>query len=182
VLGCLLPATDNLERDLEIFEKLMGMDILSLEKRLEEKNSKESRFVLAQHRSVGYNAPYREWVRESSRPEECGDKLFADIWDEVNAHLGTDAGSFPELVEQLGIMRFGHRPRMADTFCGSGQIPFEAARLGCDVYASDLNPVACLLTWGAFNIVAGRRRAVRGCRRCRRIWCARCSQRSIGWA
>ena len=62
---------------------------------------------------------------------------------------------FPELVEQLGIMRFGHRPRVADTFCGSGQIPFEAARLGCDVYASDLNPVACMLTWGAFNIVGG---------------------------
>jgi adenine-specific DNA methylase len=36
---------------------------------------------------------------------------------------------------------------MADTFCGSDQIPFEAARLGCDVYASDLNPVACMLTW-----------------------------------
>ena len=52
-------------------------------------------------------------------------------------------------------MRFGHRPRVADTFCGSGQIPFEAARLGCDVYASDLNPVACMLTWGAFNIAGG---------------------------
>jgi putative DNA methylase len=62
---------------------------------------------------------------------------------------------FPELVEQLGIMRFGHRPRVADTFCGSGQIPFEAARLGCDVSASNLNPVACLLTWRAFNIVGG---------------------------
>ena len=50
-------------------------------------------------------------------------------------------------------MRFGHRPRVADPFCGSGQIPFEAARLGCDVFASDLNPVACMLTWGAFHIV-----------------------------
>ena len=26
ILGCLLPATDDLRRDLEIFEKLMGMD------------------------------------------------------------------------------------------------------------------------------------------------------------
>ena len=52
-------------------------------------------------------------------------------------------------------MRYGHRPRVADTFCGSGQIPFEAARLGCDVYASDLNPVACMLSWGAFNIIGG---------------------------
>ena len=41
------------------------------------------------------------------------------------------------------------------SFCGSGQIPFEAARLGCDVYASDLNPVACMLAWGALHIVGG---------------------------
>src|SRR5206468_8053096 len=63
--------------------------------------------------------------------------------------------SFPQLVQQLGIMRFGRRPRVADAFCGSGQIPFEAARLGCDVFASDLNPVACMLTWGALHIVGG---------------------------
>lgn len=87
------------------------------------------------------------------RPESCGEEVHAHIWDDVNAHLGTNAHTFPELVEQIGIMRFGHRPLVADTFCGSGQIPFEAARLGCDVYASDLNPVACMLTWGAFNIV-----------------------------
>lgn len=34
-------------------------------------------------------------------------------------------------------------------------MPFEAARLGCDAYGSDLNPVAALLTWGALNIVGG---------------------------
>ena len=94
------------------------------------------------------------WTRRE-RPEEVMDTVHDHIWDAVNTHLGTSAHSFPELVEQLGIMRFGHRPRVADTFCGSGQIPFEAARLGCDVYASDLNPVACMLTWGAFNIVGG---------------------------
>ncbi len=155
VLGSLLPVTGDLSRDLEIFELLMGMDQESLEKRLEEKNSKESRFFLNQEHSVRFNAPYLDWVREGCRPEECGDSLFSHIWDEVNTHLGTHAQSFPELVEQLGIMRFGHRPRVADTFCGSGQIPFEAARLGCDVYASDLNPVACMLTWGALHIVGG---------------------------
>ena len=97
-------------------------------------------------------APYRDRVAKSRRPEEVP-KVHDHIWEEVNAHLGTDARSLPELVEQLGVMRFGHRPKVADTFCGSGQIPFEAARLGCDVYASDLNPVACMLTWGAFHIV-----------------------------
>jgi putative DNA methylase len=155
ILGCLLPATDDPARDLEILEMLMGMDMTSLEQRLEEKNDKLSRFILSEQRSVGHHAPYREWVHAACRPEECGDELFEHVWDAVNAHLRTHAQSFPELVEQLGIMRFGQRPRVADTFCGSGQIPFEAARLGCDVYASDLNPVACMLTWGAFNVVGG---------------------------
>jgi len=83
---------------------------------------------------------YQERVDIVKRPEEVMATVHDHIWDEVNAHLGTTAQSFPDLVEQLGIMRFGHRPRLADTFCGSGQIAFEAARLGCDVSASDLNP------------------------------------------
>jgi putative DNA methylase len=70
-----------------------------------------------------------------------------------NPHLGIEARSHQELVEQLGILRYGHRPRVGDSFCGGGSIPFEAARLGCDVYASDLNPIACMLTWGALNII-----------------------------
>ncbi len=153
ILGLLLPATDNSLIDLEIFELLMGMDRESLEYRLQVKNDKASRFFLAQEVSVSNNAPYVEWVKTASRPEECGDELYSHIWQRVNAHLGTTAFTFPELVEQMGIARFGHRPKIADVFCGSGQIPFEAARLGCDVYASDLNPIACMLTWGAFNIV-----------------------------
>src|SRR5207253_8014281 len=99
--------------------------------------------------------PYRKRVDAAQRPEEVMDTVHDHIWEAVNAHLGTKAQSFPELVEHLGIMRFGHRPRVADTFCGSGQIPFEAARLGCDVYAADLNPVASMLTWGALHIVGG---------------------------
>jgi adenine-specific DNA methylase len=93
----------------------------------------------------------------AKRPEEVDQEwLYAPVWPVVNrhyAHLGLDAHSFPELVEQLGALRYGHRPRLGDTFCGGGSIPFEAARLGCDVYASDLNPVACMLTWGALNII-----------------------------
>lgn len=96
---------------------------------------------------------FKSNISKAKRCEELGDAPHAHIWTEVNEHLGTDAQSFPELVEQMGIARFGHRAKVADVFSGSGQIPFEAARLGCDVYASDLNPIACLLTWGATNIV-----------------------------
>ena len=36
-------------------------------------------------------------------------------------------------------------PLVVDPFAGGGSIPLEALRLGCDVYATDLNRVACLI-------------------------------------
>src|SRR5690606_29058185 len=100
---------------------------------------------------------YEEKASKGKRPEEVDQEwLYAPVWAEVNrhyAHLGVNVNSLPELVEQLGILRYGHRPRVGDTFSGGGSIPFEAARMGCDAYASDLNPIACMLTWGAFNVI-----------------------------
>jgi len=39
----------------------------------------------------------------------------------------------------------GHPPLVCDPFSGGGAIPLEALRLGCETYASDLNPVAVLI-------------------------------------
>ncbi len=61
----------------------------------------------------------------------------------------------PELVEQLGQRTYGHTPRVGDSFCGGGSIPFEAARIGCEAFGSDLNPVAGLLTWASLNLLGG---------------------------
>ncbi len=88
------------------------------------------------------------------RPEEI-DGPSPAAWSQINAHLGTSAASLPQLVRELGERRWKHAPKVGDAFCGGGSIPFEAARLGCDAYGSDINPVAGLLTWGALNIVGG---------------------------
>jgi adenine-specific DNA methylase len=177
ILGALLPATDDHEKDLEIFELLMAMDDVAFEHRakkvspedvakfagelkeqLLDEQGRAKRLPLEQRRSlwgqVLARMPYSERLdRRSLRPEELPESAYEEIWDRVNAHLGTSARSHAELVEQMGILRFGRRPRVGDTFCGAGSIPFEAARLGCDVLASDLNPIACMLTWGAFHII-----------------------------
>jgi putative DNA methylase len=42
----------------------------------------------------------------------------------------------------------GKPPRLLDPFAGGGAIPLEALRLGCEVEASDLNPVAVLILKG----------------------------------
>jgi adenine-specific DNA methylase len=110
-------------------------------------------------RTLATYTSYEEKASLCKRPEQIDQGwLYSPVWQVVNrhyAHLGVNAHSFPELIEQFGILRYGHRPRVGDTFAGGGSIPFEAARIGCDVYASDLNPIACMLTWGALNIIGG---------------------------
>jgi putative DNA methylase len=46
----------------------------------------------------------------------------------------------------------GHPPPVLDPFCGGGSIPLEAQRLGLEAYASDLNPVAVLITKALIEI------------------------------
>ena len=212
VLGTLLPQTDDAEKDLEIFEKLMALDDEGLARRALIQNALRPADIAVR---IDLNDPWRyfthnvkpgdpraeeadswifpldyskheitiRWRRDTSendrlgllskalttfaryeekaalckRPEEVDqDWLYAPIWPAVNRHFaawGIEASTHQELIEQLGVLRYGHRPRVGDTFCGGGSIPFEAARLGCDVYASDLNPIACMLTWGALNII-----------------------------
>lgn len=47
-----------------------------------------------------------------------------------------------------GLVKAAHGeepPLVVDPFAGGGSIPLEALRVGCDAFASDLNPVACLI-------------------------------------
>lgn len=228
ILGALLPATDDPETDLEVFESLMMIDDrgfverfgrragdyaglaakygLLTERRAQDVFMVKERGGTVEDRRVTMNTflspfdeesvaavrsrirwapaylseddaqaeiaskilagvPYNEKVDMSLRPEYCEvrdiegahrpagkNRHYEHVWAKANAHLGTNASSMPELIEQLGIMRYGHRPRVGDAFSGSGQIPFEALRLGCDTYASDPNPIAALLTWTSFEL------------------------------
>ena len=50
-----------------------------------------------------------------------------------------------EDARQLIKNQYGCPPRILDPFSGGGSIPLEAARLGCETYASDYNPVAVFI-------------------------------------
>ena len=212
VLGSLLPQTDDAEKDLEIFEKLMGFDDGGLARRAfiqkalkpkdlamrvelkspwkpftykknvlrytdedvnrctfpmdtdskgitirwRKETSDDEKVAIFQQAIKTFDT-YEEKAALCKRPEELDQAwLYQPVWDSVNrhlGHLGISAHSHQELTEQLGLLRYGHKPRVGDTFAGGGSIPFEAARLGCDAIASDLNPIACMLTWGSSHIV-----------------------------
>jgi len=188
ILGLLLPATDDPAKDRDVFLALMTMDDDGHVRRLPGSLPVRQIYQLCQSRErseyfvvddgktkwkPGVDVGDRQRLQRRAflrmgydhrldyiqRPEEV-DGPGPDVWPKVNAHLGTNATNLPELVHQLGEHRFGHIPRVGDVFSGGGSIPFEAARIGCESYGSDLNPVAALLTWGALDIVGGGRATV----------------------
>jgi adenine-specific DNA methylase len=183
ILGLLLPAGTDPRRDREIFLKLLTMDpeglwhrknkaiaLADLYERLHpaerehwfDLGSGKPRFRAGTtaeektqlQRLVFERMGYDERLTYCDRPEQIAGPSEA-AWAAINAHLDTDARDLPDLVRQLGQRLFGHTPRVGDAFCGGGSVPFEAARIGCEAFGSDLNPVAALLTWGALNIVGG---------------------------
>jgi ribA/ribD-fused uncharacterized protein len=71
--------------------------------------------------------------------------LLKFIGDFANWDFATNA-TFLEVAR--GLVKAAHpeeTPLVVDPFAGGGSIPLEALRLGCDAFASDLNPVACLI-------------------------------------
>jgi adenine-specific DNA methylase len=60
-----------------------------------------------------------------------------------------DNSNHPTFLEVgRGLVKAAHgeeAPLVVDPFAGGGSIPLEALRLGCEAFASDLNPVACLI-------------------------------------
>lgn len=70
---------------------------------------------------------------------------FANWDNSTNEHYLVTARTLTQAAhEAIGGVP-GTRPLVVDPFAGGGAIPLEALRVGADVFASDLNPVAVLL-------------------------------------
>lgn len=80
-----------------------------------------------------------------SKDEDLRKSLLKFIGDFSNWDMASD----PVFLEVgRGLVKAAHPdeiPLVVDPFAGGGSIPLEALRLGCEVFASDLNPVACLI-------------------------------------
>jgi adenine-specific DNA methylase len=80
-----------------------------------------------------------------SKSQDLQDALLRFIGEFANWDLYAD----PLYLEvSRGLVKAAHpdeAPLVVDPFAGGGSIPLEALRLGCDAFASDLNPVACLI-------------------------------------
>lgn len=89
-------------------------------------------------------------TRESQDAER--QRLFRIIermvpWEAINDKVVL-AEAWAEILKSTG----GRPPAVYDPFCGGGSIPLEAQRLGLEAHASDLNPVAVLITKALIEI------------------------------
>ena len=99
-------------------------------------------------------ADFKEMAREllpqvvgkvGQKAEDLRHALLKFIGDFANWDLSTDR---TYLEVSRGLVKAAHgdeAPLVVDPFAGGGSIPLEALRLGCEAFASDLNPVACLI-------------------------------------
>ena len=76
-------------------------------------------------------------------------KIIEDLvkWENINNETVLGAAK-AEILKSTN----GNPPPVLDPFCGGGSIPLEAQRLGLKAYASDLNPVAVLITKALIEI------------------------------
>lgn len=79
------------------------------------------------------------------KDDDLRHSLLKFIGDFANWDLSSDR---TYLEVSRGLVKAAHpeeTPLVIDSFAGGGSIPLEALRLGCEAFASDLNPVACLI-------------------------------------
>ncbi len=95
--------------------------------------------------AVGLPIGPASWSKDVKKDEGLRKVLLKFIGDFAN----WDNSSDPDyLACGRALVKAAHpdeTPLVVDPFAGGGSIPLEALRLGCDAFASDLNPVACLI-------------------------------------
>jgi putative DNA methylase len=135
----------------------------------------------AREKSIRHGHPSTLHLWWARRPlAACRAVLFAQLVDDPSSHpdrFPTEAAQKTErerlhkLIERLVIWENvrdekllaeahqeilkstdGNPPPILDPFCGGGSIPLEAQRLGLEAHASDLNPVAVLITKALIEI------------------------------
>ena len=83
--------------------------------------------------------------RERKRLFELIEELVK--WENIN-----DERILGQARKEILKSTDGNPPPVLDPFCGGGSIPLEAQRLGLEAHASDLNPVAVLITKAMIEI------------------------------
>lgn len=182
ILGCLLPSSNDSQKDRDCFLALLTMDNDGLSLRKKKRISIKDMYAVISN-SSSLSKKYLTYfinnngkieLVDNEKRDEIEDAVFdtltydqklaycvrpeevnkipASSWKMINEHYGTHADNIRDFITETSKSRFNNAATIGDCFCGGGSIPFEAARIGCRSIGSDLNPIAALLTWSAIKL------------------------------
>jgi putative DNA methylase len=101
------------------------------------RTTKKSQFIAA------FTPEYKKWLDDpinKKQPKNILQENCLAKWENsLNERI------IKKAREEILKANDGKPPKVLDPFAGGGSIPLEALRLGCETYASDLNPVAVLI-------------------------------------
>ena len=133
LLATLLPAPADPKERRELLRRMAGKVVDKTDRQGEKIGEKTEGGIL-------------HWGQESLSIARSAEEqsALANQWNEASA-ASAQADPVHQLLrfrEEIKDAFGGRAPKVLDPFAGGGAIPLEAMRLGCEVVASDLNPVA----------------------------------------
>lgn len=100
--------------------------------------------------NAGSNDDYNLLLEEFFRFRESIKDAENELYNLKDRHLKTDQVTrLEENLKQAKTAFLAKMPKVFDPFAGGGAIPLEAARLGCNSYGNDINPVAHIIQKGS---------------------------------
>ncbi len=98
---------------------------------------------------VAFKNAARDILREVRQPPKNDEELRRALLWFIGSFANWDlSANRTYLRVARDLVKAAHPedpPLIVDPFAGGGSIPLEGLRLGCETFASDLNPVACLI-------------------------------------
>jgi len=85
------------------------------------------------------------WTKTIESDEGLRRVILEFIGDFANWNNVTDENFLEVSHALIQSTHQDNKPLIVDPFAGGGSIPLEALRLGCQTFASDLNPIACFI-------------------------------------
>jgi adenine-specific DNA methylase len=95
--------------------------------------------------SMAWDILARRFPTSGNSKEALREALLNFIGEFANWDLASDPMFLGIARDLVKAAHPEETPVVVDPFSGGGAIPLEALRLGCEAFASDLNPVACLI-------------------------------------
>src|SRR5712692_8143515 len=86
-----------------------------------------------------------KWSKDLKSDDGLRQGLLKFIGDFANWDVASDPAYLKTSRALVKAAHGDEAPFVVDSFAGGGSIPLEALRIGCESFASDLNPIASLI-------------------------------------